>query len=185
MGGIMREEFQRELNNLTDKVLQLSSMVDLAIANAMLALKTGDQTLAQQIITDDEKINHLRFEVEEGCYLLISKQQPVASDLRTIMTAENIALELERMGDHAKGIAIIVQRMEGEPPLKPLVDLPQMAEISRQMLRQSLDAFVARDMESAKAIAPRDEEVDHLYTEIFHELVTILAQKPDKITQGM
>jgi phosphate transport system protein len=181
----MRNEFHQNLQKLTDDVLQLGSMVDLAIADSIQALKTGDLSLAQQIIASDEKINHLRFEIEEACFLLITKQQPVAGDLRTILAAENLALELERMGDHAKGIAVIVERMGGEPPVKPLIDIPRMAQIAREMLRQSLDAFVARDAEQARAIVPRDEEVDHLYTEIFREMVELLAEDPTLVTRGI
>lgn len=180
-----RVAFNQELNELRDNVLRMGSMVDDAINNAVRALKESDLALAGQIIAEDDKINHLRFEIEEHTVKLIARQQPVAGDLRTIMAAMNIALDLERMGDHAKGIAVIVQRMGGEPPIKPLIDIPRMAVISREMLRQSLDAFLAGDADQARVIAQRDDEVDQLYTEIFQELIGIIAADTTLITRAM
>jgi phosphate transport system protein len=181
----MRDEFERHLKSLTDDVLQLSSRVDLAIASAIEALKSGNQDLAQQVIAEDAKINELRFEVEELCFRLILTQQPVARDLRKIVTATNIALELERMGDHAKGMAVIVQRMGGEPPIKPLIDIPRMADIARTMLRESLDAFTTNNVEQARQIAQRDDEVDQAYTDIFHELVELISKDTSLTTRAM
>lgn len=180
-----RVAFTQALNELRDDVLRMGSMVDTAINDAVRALKEGNLALAGQIVAEDDKINHLRFEIEELTVKLIARQQPVASDLRAIMAAMNIALELERMGDHAKGIAVIVQRMGGEPPLKPLIDIPRMATISREMLHQSLDAFLAGDTDQAQATARRDDEVDQLYTEIFHELVSLIAADTTLITRAM
>lgn len=180
-----RTEFNRHLQDLRDNVLKLGSMVDAAIEQSIQALKQSDLQLAQQIIDEDEKINELRFDIEESCLLLIAMQQPMARDLRAIVTAMNVALELERMGDHAKGIATIVRRMAGEPPLKPLIDIPRMATISREMLRQSLDAFLARDVETAKAVARRDEEVDELYTQVLRELISFIIEDPKLVTRAM
>ncbi|NJN95856.1 MAG: phosphate signaling complex protein PhoU [Anaerolineales bacterium] len=180
-----RVAFTQALNELRDDVLRMGSMVDTAIDHAVRALKEGDLVLAGQITAEDNKINELRFKIEEHCVNLFARQQPVASDLRAIMSAMNIALDLERMGDHAKGIAVIVQRMGGEPPLKPLVDIPRMAAISRAMLRQSLDAFVSGDTDQAEAIARRDDEVDQLYTEIFQDLVGLIAADTTLITRAM
>jgi phosphate transport system protein len=160
-------------------------MVDLAIGESVRALKESNLSLAQQIIFEDEKINEMRFDIEESCVKLIARQQPMASDLRTIVAAMTISMELERMGDHAKGIAVIVQRMGGEAPIKALVDIPRMADISREMLRQSLDAFIASDPEQAKSVAQRDDEVDQLYTGIFHELVGIIAKDSTLSTRAM
>lgn len=180
-----RVAFNQALNELRDDVLRMGSMVGDAINNAVRALKESDLSLAGQIIAEDEKINELRFEIEEHTVKLIARQQPVAGDLRTIMAAMNIALDLERMGDHAKGIAVIVQRMGGEPPVKPLIDIPRMAVISREMLHQSLDAFLAGDADQARVIAQRDDEVDQLYTEIFQELIGIIAADTSLITRAM
>lgn len=180
-----RTEFNRHLQDLRDNVLKLGSMVDAAIEQSIQALKQSDLQLAQQIIDQDEQINELRFDIEESCLLLIAMQQPMARDLRAIVTAMNVALELERMGDHAKGIATIVQRMAGEPPLKPLIDIPRMAAISREMLRQSLDAFLARDVEQARAVAQRDQEVDELYTQVLRELISFIIEDPRLVTRAM
>ncbi|MCL4296097.1 MAG: phosphate signaling complex protein PhoU [Anaerolineae bacterium] len=181
----IRVAFDQALKELRDDVLEMGSRVNTAIDDAVRALKEGNLALAGQIIAEDEKINELRFDIEEHCVKLIARQQPMAGDLRTILTAMNIALELERMGDHAKGIAVIVQRMGGEPPIKPLIDIPRMASISCDMLRQSLDAFLSGDIEQAEAVAERDDEVDQLYTEIFQELVEIIATDTTLITRAM
>jgi phosphate transport system protein len=180
-----RVAFVTALQELRDDVLRMGSMVNTAVDDAVRALKEGNLALAGQIIAEDEKINELRFDIEEHCVKLIARQQPMAGDLRTIITAMNIALELERMGDHAKGIAVIVQRMGGEPPVKPLIDIPHMASISCEMLRQSLDAFLSGDIEQAEAVAKHDDEVDQLYTEIFQELIEIIAADTTLITRAM
>ncbi|MFN8458586.1 MAG: phosphate signaling complex protein PhoU [Anaerolineae bacterium] len=180
-----RELFDRHLRELRDDVLKLGDMVNLAIGESIRALKESNLNLAQQIISEDDKINDLRYDIEESCVKLIARQQPMASDLRTIIAAMTISMELERMGDHAKGIAVIVQRMGGEPPVKPLIDIPRMATISCEMLRQSLDAFIANDAEQAKIVAQRDDEVDQLYTDIFHELVGIIAKDSSLTTRAM
>ncbi len=180
-----RVAFSLALQELRDDVLRMGSMVDVAIDSAVRALKESNLALANQVIAEDDKINDLRFEIEESSVKLIARQQPMAGDLRTIITAMTIALELERMGDHAKGIAVIVQRMGGEPPVKPLIDIPRMAVISREMLRQSLDTFLSGDTDQARTVAQRDDEIDQLYTEIFQELIGIIAADTSLITRAM
>jgi len=181
----IRSAFDQELQELRDSVLRLGSMVDTAIGLSIQALKDRDLELAQQIINDDERINELRFKIEEDCLGLIACQQPAARDLRFIVAAMNIVLDLERMGDHAAGIGTIVLRMGGEPPLKPLIDIPRMARISQDMLRASLDAFTSEDEREAMAIPERDEEVDHLYNQIFRELITYMLEDPRTVTRAM
>jgi phosphate transport system protein len=181
----IRSAFDQELQNLRDNVLRLGSMVDAAIKQSIQALKEQNQTLAQQIIADDENINQLRFKIEEDCLSLIARQQPAARDLRFIVAAMNIVLDLERMADHAAGIATIVVRMGSQPLLKPLIDLPRMAQISQDMLRASLDAFVTEDDKAAMDIPPRDEEVDQLYNQIFRELITYMIEDPRTVTRAM
>ena len=181
----IRSTFDQELQDLRDNVLRLGSMVDTAIGRAMQALKERDQELAQQVIVEDEGINQLRFKIEEECVGLIARQQPAAHDLRFIVTAMNIALELERMGDHADGMAAITLRMGDEPPLKPLIDLPRMVQISREMLRASLDAFMFEDAQEALAITERDDEVDQLYNQVFRELVSYMVEDPRTVTRAM
>ena len=181
----IRATFDQELQDLSANVLRLGSMVDAAISLSIQALKERDQELAQQIITDDEKINELRFKIEEDCVSLIARQQPAARDLRLIVAAMNIVLDLERMGDHAAGIATIVLRMGDEPLLKPLIDLPRMAQISQDMLRQSLDALISDNPDEARAITQIDDEVDMLYNQIFRELVSYMIEDPRTVTRAM
>lgn len=181
----IRSVFDQELQELRDNVLRLGSMVDTAIGLSIQALKDRNLDLAQQIINDDERINELRFKIEEDCLSLIARQQPAARDLRFIVAAMNIVLDLERMGDHAAGIGTIVLRMGDELPLKPLIDIPRMAQISQDMLRASLDAFTSEDEKEAMAIPERDEEVDHLYNQIFRELITYMLEDPRTVTRAM
>jgi phosphate transport system protein len=181
----IRSTFDQELQDLRDNVLRLGSMVDTAIGRAMQALKERNQELAQRVIVEDEDINQLRFKIEEGCVGLIARQQPAAHDLRFIITAMNVVLELERMGDHADGIATIALRVGDEPPLKPLIDLPLMVQVSREMLRASLDALMTEDAQEALAITARDEEVDQLYNQIFRELISYMVEDPRTVTRAM
>ena len=181
----IRATFDQELQDLRDNVLRLGSMVDAAISRSIQALRERDQELAQQIIADDETINELRFKIEEDCISLIARQQPAARDLRLIVAAMNIVLDLERMGDHAAGIATIVLRMGDEPLLKPLIDLPRMAQISQDMLRQSLDALISDNPDEARAITQIDDEVDMLYNQIFRELVSYMIEDPRTVTRAM
>ena len=181
----IRTAFDQELDNLRDDVLRLGSMVDEAIGQAMQALKERDQSLAQHVIAGDEMINELRFRIEEDCVAIIARQQPTAHDLRFIVAVMHIALELERMADHAAGIATIVLRMGDEPLLKPLIDLPRMAQISRDMLRASLDAFMSENAQAAMSITERDDEVDQLYNQVFRELITFILEDPRTVTREM
>jgi phosphate transport system protein len=181
----IRSAFDQELQDLRDDVLRLGSMVDMAIGLSIQALKERNQSLAQQIIADDENINELRFKIEEDCLGLIARQQPAARDLRFILAATHIALELERMGDHAAGIATIVLRMGDQPLLKPLIDLPRMAQISQGMLRDSLDAFMSENAEESLTITERDEEVDQLYNQVFRELISFMIEDPRTVTRAM
>lgn len=179
-----RESFERHLRELQDEVLVLGSMADKAIARSMEALKKRDLELARQVIADDLKINQKRFDTEGKCIELIVTQQPVASDLRVIVAVLNIIIDLERIADHAGGIAKITLMIGDEPPLKPLVDLPRMAEKSRDMLYRSLNAFISRDIEAAKQISAEDDEVDNIYDQVFRELLTFMMEDPRTITRA-
>jgi len=181
----IRATFDQELQDLRDNVLRLGSMVAMAISQSIQALKERDRDLAKKIVADDEIINELRFKIEEDCISLIARQQPAARDLRLIVAAMNIVLDLERMGDHAAGIATIVLRMGDEPLLKPLIDLPRMAQISQDMLRQSLDALVSGNPDAALAITQIDDKVDLLYNQIFRELVSYMIEDPRTVTRAM
>jgi phosphate transport system protein len=179
-----RSVLDQKYVEIRDDLLRIGQLVDTAIDRALTALRHHDQALARQIIADDVVINDLRFKVEEACLTLIATQQPAASDLRAVMAAMNLATDLERMADHATGIAKTVIRMGDEPLVQPLVDIPKMADYARGMLRRSLDAFLARDAEAARAIAMEDDEVDHLYKAIFDELIQIMIKDPSTITRS-
>ncbi len=179
-----RGMLDRELAEIQDNVLRIGDMLSKAIRRSIQALKNQDTDLAQRIIADDEKINELRYATEELCLAVIATQQPVAGDLRAVIAAMHIAIEMERMADHAEGIAHLVVRIAGEPLLKPLIDLPRMAKIACDMLQASLDAFVARDPAAAVAAAERDDEIDELNDQVFRELLTYMLQDPRTINRA-
>jgi phosphate transport system protein len=179
-----RETFQRQLREMQDSVLALGSMVDNAISRAIQAMRTRDLGLAQQVIDQDKAINQQRFDIEERCLILIATQAPMATDLRLLAAALSIITDLERMADHAAGIAKITLMIGDEPPLKPLIDIPRMADVARAMLWASLDAFVNRDMPAARAIALRDDEVDELYNQVYRELLTFMMADPGTINRA-
>ena len=178
-----REGFEKGLTELQEEVLILGSMVDKAIDHSIEALKKRDIDWSRQIVADDAAINRKRFDVEEQALLLIATQQPMARDLRFIAAVLSIITDLERMADHAEGIAKITLLLGDEPPVKPLIDIPRMATKGREMLRGALDALVARDAEAAKRIASEDDEVDGLYDQVYRELLTFMIQDPRTITR--
>jgi phosphate transport system protein len=180
----IRSTFHKKLREIQDEVLVMGSMVEKAITSSVKALRERDLDLAQQIVTDDLKVNQKRFEIEEKCIQLVATQQPMASDLRTIISVLNIISEVERIGDHAEGIAKIVLMIGDEPPLKPLIDIPRMTEKTTDMLHRSLDAFVKRDADTARKIASEDDDVDNLYDQVFRELLTFMAEDPKTITRA-
>jgi phosphate transport system protein len=180
----IRTVFHKKLREIQDDVLVMGSMVEKAIMSSVKALKARDLDLAQQIITNDLKINQKRFEIEEECIHLIATQQPMASDLRTIISVLNIISEVERIGDHAEGIAKIVLMIGDEPPLKPLIDIPRMSEKMTDMLHRSLDTFVKHDADTARKIVAEDDDVDNLYDQVFRELLTFMAEDPKTITRA-
>ncbi len=182
---LVRATLDRDLQKLQDDLLRLGSRVDTAIQRALDSLARRDADLAQEIITADAEINALRFKLEEACLAVLATQQPAASDLRGIVAAMILATELERMGDYCAGIARTVLRMGDEPLLKPLVDIPRMAQECRVMLREALDAYVARDPEAARRVAARDDTVDNLYNQVFRELLTFMLEDPRTTTRAL
>jgi phosphate transport system protein len=162
----------------------MGSMVTKATMLAIEALQNRDLAIAKQIIADDDKINRKRFDIEEKCIQLIATQQPMASDLRTIVAVLNIITELERIGDYAAGNAKIAIMIGNEPPLKPLIDIPRMAEKTVDMLNRSLKAFIDHDVEAARKISAEDDFIDNLYDQVFRELLTFMAEDPKTITRA-
>jgi phosphate transport system protein len=180
----LRASYRRDLQHLHDQVLIMGSMVDKAIDRSIGALAQLDFAAAREIIEADRVVNRTRFQVEEQAIRLIATQQPMASDLRAIIAVLNIVVDLERIGDYAVGNARIVLLHEDKPLLKPLIDVPRMSELSRDMLRRALDAFVVRDVEAAKAIAREDDAVDALYDQIYRELLTYMLNDPTTIDRA-
>jgi phosphate transport system protein len=179
-----RHDFDRQLSEIQEDVLVMAEMVAVAIGRSIDSVKDRDVELARQIITADLRINARRYEIEEKCIDLIATQQPLASDLRTIIAVQNIIVDLERMGDHAEGIAKIAIMLAEDPPLKPYIDIPRMAEIAEQMLRGSLEAYKLRDVALARQISDRDDEVDALYDQVYRELLVYMLNDPRTIERA-
>lgn len=180
-----RTTFEGQLNTLKNEMLELGVDVGHTISRGVEALKTRDRTLAQEIIRHDDEINRRRYEIEEACYELMATQQPLANDLREIVSILLIAIELERIADHSKNLAEIVIYMGDEPLLKPLIDIPRMAETCEAMLNDALEAFVRNDAELARRVSNRDDEVDNLYQQIFRELLTYVVEDPRTVKRAL
>ncbi|MDD3678159.1 MAG: phosphate signaling complex protein PhoU [Dehalococcoidales bacterium] len=180
----IRTDFNRRLREIQDDILIMGSMVEAAIITSIKALKERDIDIAKQLISDDALINRKRFEIEEKCIKLIATQQPLAGDLRTIISVLNILTELERIGDYAAGISKIVLMIGNEEHLKPLIDIPRMADKTTLMLRKSLDAFIKQDADKARAVIAEDDDVDNLYDQVFRELLTFMIEDPRTITRA-
>jgi phosphate transport system protein len=184
MSSGLRAVLDRGLQEIKEDLLRLRELIDRAFQRSLKSLAERDLALAQQVIEEDEAINDLRYKIEEACLALIATQQPTASDLRLIIAIMSVVVDLERMGDYAAGISTTVLRMGDEPLLKPLIDLPKMVDLARLMLRESVQALLERDVQRAKVIAARDDEMDGLYQAIFDELVEIMAKKPDSVQRA-
>jgi phosphate transport system protein len=167
-----------------DQVLVLGSMVENALTESVQGLKRKDVEASRRLVAHDRLINETRFDVEADALTLIATQQPMARDLRTIAAVLDIASELERIGDYAKGIARINLMIGAQPFIKPLVDLPAMASRTRDMLHESLEAFVRGDTDLARAIPEKDDEVDHLYNQVYRELLTLIMADSSRIDQA-
>lgn len=180
----LRRSLDERFNSVKDDLLCMGGRVDQAIDQSIQAWRGRDRSLAEQVVAGDAELNRMRYEVEESCLALIATQQPAAGDLRAILAMDTIAVELERMGDHAEGIAKIVLRMGDEAPIPPLTEIPKMADLCRSMLKQSLDTFVARDPKAARRVGDQDDEIDQLYRELFDKLVAVMAQDPSLVERG-
>ena len=180
----MRKTFETEIQKLKDEVLVMGSLVEQAILGSVEALKIRDIPASQLIYDADERINAMRYEIEEKVMVAIATQQPMAHDLRLLASLLEVSGELERMGDYAKGIAKINIRMGDQPLLKPLIDIPRMARRGADMLQRSLTAFVNEDVEAARLIPAEDDEVDALYNQIYHELMLFVIQDARSIERA-
>lgn len=179
-----REILDRELREMQDDMLALGGMVERNLSEAVEILRRQDHPGAEELIAEDRALNALRFAIESDALILIATQQPMAIDLRIIAAVLNITSELERIGDYAKGIAKITLMIGEQPLLKPLIDVPRMAEKARSMLHRALEAFAKRDVIAARAIPEEDDEVDALYDQVYRELMAFIIADPANIDQA-
>jgi phosphate transport system protein len=180
-----RESLDRKLRHLLNEVMIMSSLVETSLLESVEALKKRDLELARRVYAGDTQINAKRFELENDIIITIATTQPVmAGDLRLVASILEVVGELERIGDYAKGIARIALLLGSQPPVKPLIDIPRMAEIATDMLHRSVTAFINQDAELARQIPPEDDQVDNLYNQIYRELVTIMFKDPSTIDRA-
>ncbi len=181
---VPRKSFHEQLDELQQSVLKMGAMVEQAIFNAVKSLKTRDEILAQQVIDGDDLIDDFQEQTEDDCIRLLALQQPMASDLRVISAVLKITNDLERIADHATDVAKVTIRISGQPLIKPLIDIPRMAEVTQKMLWISLDAFMRRDASEVEQLIDCDHEVDGLYHQIFRELLTLMLEDTHMIRQA-
>jgi phosphate transport system protein len=180
----MRKTFESEIQQLKDELLLLGSMVEQQILDSVEALKKRDIEASRQIYKTDSQINAKRYAIEEQVMIVIATQQPMAHDLRLLASILEVSGELERMGDYAKGIATVSVRMGDQPLLKPLIDIPRMAQKGTDMLHRALTAFINEDVDAARLIPAEDDEVDGLYIQVYHELMMFVIQDAKTIERA-
>jgi len=181
---MVRRAFEEQIRELLEDLLAMGQMVADSIDRSVQALARQDVELAQQVVDFDDEINATQHDIDEKCLVLIATQQPMASDLRTILAVSNIASELERMGDYTEGIAKLAIRLAGQPFIKPLIDIPRMAQEGRRMLLAALEAFAREDVEAARQVGQADDLVDALYDQVYRELLIFMMNDPRTITQA-
>jgi phosphate transport system protein len=181
----MERQFDEELKNLNAKLMRMAALVEESIALAIRGLKSRQEQQAHQVLKQEDAINLLDIEVDELCMRMLALKQPMAGDLRFITSAMKIGSELERMGDQAVNIAERTLELLKQPPLKPLIDLPRLAELAQKMVRDVINAFVNHDADLARDVCRRDDEVDQLNDQIFRELLTYMMQDPANITRAV
>lgn len=180
----MRSSFHLELENLQQDVLKMGTLVEGAIVDAVRSLAQKDAELARKVLREDDLVDDLEMGIERRCLTLFALQQPMARDLRIIGTALKIITDLERMGDHACDIAKVTLRLENQPLIKPLIDIPRMAEIGRAMIQKALRAYMEEDGGLAMEMIQMDDQMDHLYKQIFRELLVLMMENPNTIEQA-
>lgn len=172
------------LKGLKDELVKMGTLVEKALGGSVDALKNRNTPLARKTMADDAAIDQMRYETENRCIDLISAGLTSRADLRIVVAVLNMATEMERIGDYAAGIAKIVILIGDEPPLKPLIDIPRMCEMTIEMVRSSLEAFQTSDVESAKKVITMDATIDGLYDQIFRELLTFMMMDPKTISRA-
>lgn len=179
-----RKGFDIELQELNNDILRMGSVVEKQIYLSIDALVKQDEAMADQVINNDDIVDNLQREIEDKCIKLIAKEQPLATDLRAIFTTTKIVTDLERMADHAVDIGKIAKRLKNENYIKELIDIPRMGNIVRDMIKQSLDAYVNADVDKAYEVCKMDDEIDEIYKNIFNELIPMMTRDQKVITQS-
>ena len=180
-----RHHFESELQALKNQLLTMGAMVEDRVHRAVRSLVDRREEEAEAVIAADKEVNDLQIEIDDRCLKLLATQTPLAVDLRLITSAMKINADLERIGDQAVNIAENVLKLLPHPPLKPLIDIPRMAEIAQRMTRAALDAFVRRDAELAREVLRQDDEVDELKDQVFRELLTYMMADPGTIQRAL
>lgn len=178
-------KYEEELALLNRKLLEMASLVESRIAKSMKALREGNMILAQEVISTDEQVNAMEIEIDNLCVKILALYQPEAKDLRTVTMIMKVNNDLERIGDHASSISRMAIFMADYPPIKPLVDIPKMADKAMEMLRESLDAFIRRDAELAVVVCRKDDEVDNYEPQIVRELITFILSDPSTLNRAL
>ena len=181
----MERHRDQDLDKIRQSLLRMGGVVERMIQEAMRALMDRDQPRAQAVIRTDDEVDHLQVETDALCNRMLALQQPTAVDLRFLVATMKIATDLERMGDSAVNVAQAVEVLNQEPPLKPYIDLPRLADLTQSMVRDALDSFVRRDARAALDVCRRDDDVDGLYKQLFRELVTYMIEDPKNITRAL
>jgi phosphate transport system protein len=181
----MERHRDQDLELIRKTLLRMGGLVERQIREAMQALVERDTTRADAVIRADDEVDQLQKDIDSHCSRVLALQQPMATDLRFLVATMKIATDLERMGDSAVNVAQAVEVLNQEPPLKPYIDLPRLAQITQEMVRDSLDSFVRRDARAALDVCKRDDEVDGLYKQLFRELVTYMIEDPKNITRAL
>ncbi len=181
----METQLQQQLEDLKSALLSMAALVEDQIARAITALVERDSELCDQVIRGDQPIDAMELEIDDQCIRLLALQHPIARDLRFVAASMKITIDLERLGDIAVNIAKKTRQLAGMPILKPLIDLPRMADLSQSMVKDSLNAFVRGDEQLAMDVCARDEEVNQLQDQIFGELVTTMVEDSATVPQAL
>ncbi len=182
---VTRHSFDQGLDDLHLDLIKMGSLVEESIDNTITALKKQDIDLARQVFQNDDVIDDLERKIEKKCMNLIARQQPLAKDLRTISTALKIITDMERIADHSSDIAELTIRLAHVKFIKPLIDIPKMAELAKQMVNRSIDAYVRQDINLAQEVCASDDDVDDLFNKIVLELVNMIKNDPQTVEQAI
>ena len=180
----LRHHFEREIEELEQRLLDLSHAVELALGQAAKALLSQNEELAESVIVGEESINTTTYEIEDYVNKLVAREQPVATDLRFIITSLHVVIALERMGDLAVHVARVAQKLASESYIMPLISMNLMADRASQMVRESVNAFLGRDEQVAQEVAAGDDLIDNTYSQMFRELLTYMMESPRTIAQA-